>query len=91
MPKEHCTCFKLIQEKKSNAHSGKKDLLKCLFRKKKGLIWNQGLKEDFFLSDIKPEKAFKSVHTLVQVGSLVPAAQEAKTGLGSQKGLSPQR
>lgn len=37
---------------------GGKYLLKCLFRKKKRLIWNQGLKEDFEKkSDIKPEKA----------------------------------
>lgn len=62
-----------------------------LIQEKKRINLESRFKRRFFLSDIKPEKAFKSVRTLVQVGSLVPAAQEAKTGLGSQKGLSPQR
>lgn len=38
--------FYTYSGKKINAHSGgKKDLLKCLFRKER-LIWNQGLEGD---------------------------------------------
>lgn len=75
----------LIQEKK-------KRFIKMLIQgEKKELIWNQGLKEDFFLSDIKPEKAFKSCAHTSSSWISGPCSPRGRTGLRSQKGLSPQR